>query len=60
VRANSCCVYLTCIQIQKAISESYAEFMAGRSYVYNVARQLDLTVRSAELLLVSSLWRRLY
>eukprot|EP01038_Epipyxis_sp_PR26KG_P009786 gene9786-13165_t len=29
-------------QIQKAISESYAEYMAGRSYVYNVARQLDL------------------
>lgn len=30
-------------QIQKAISESYAEYMAGRSYVYNVARQLDLS-----------------
>lgn len=33
-------------QIQKAISESYAEFMAGRAYVYNVARHLDLNVRS--------------
>jgi hypothetical protein len=30
-------------QIQKAISESYAEYMAGRSYVYNVARNLDLS-----------------
>jgi isovaleryl-CoA dehydrogenase len=30
-------------QIQKAIAESYAEYMAGRSYVYNMARQLDLT-----------------
>jgi len=29
-------------QISKAISESYAEYMAGRSYVYNVARSLDL------------------
>lgn len=29
-------------QIQKAISESYCEYMAGRSYVYNVARQIDL------------------
>lgn len=29
-------------QIQKAIAESYAEYMAGRSYVYNVARHLDL------------------
>ncbi len=29
-------------QIQKAIAESYAEYMAGRSYVYNVARTLDL------------------
>lgn len=29
-------------QIQKAIAESYAEYMAGRSYVYNFARQLDL------------------
>jgi len=29
-------------QIQKSISESYAEYMAGRSYVYNVARNLDL------------------
>lgn len=28
--------------MQKAISESYAEYMAGRSYVYNVARSLDL------------------
>lgn len=30
-------------QIQKMISESYAEYMAGRSYVYNVARRLDLS-----------------
>ena len=29
-------------QIQKQIADSYAEYMAGRSYVYNVARQLDL------------------
>lgn len=29
-------------QIQKAISESYADYMAGRSYVYNVAQHLDL------------------
>jgi isovaleryl-CoA dehydrogenase len=29
-------------QISKAIAESYAEYMAGRSYVYNVARSLDL------------------
>jgi len=30
-------------QIQKAIAESYAEFMAGRSYVYSMAGALDLT-----------------
>lgn len=29
-------------QVQKAIAESYAEYMAGRSYVYNFARSLDL------------------
>ncbi|AWV90700.1 acyl-CoA dehydrogenase family protein [Bradymonas sediminis] len=29
-------------QIQRHIAESYAEYMAGRSYVYNVAGQLDL------------------
>ena len=29
-------------QIQKAIAESYAEYMAGRSYVYNVAQNIDL------------------
>jgi isovaleryl-CoA dehydrogenase len=29
-------------QIQKAIAESYAEYFAGRTYVYNFARQLDL------------------
>jgi len=29
-------------QIQKAISESYAEYMAGRSYVYALANGLDL------------------
>jgi isovaleryl-CoA dehydrogenase len=30
-------------QIQRHIADSYAEYMAGRSYVYNVARSLDLT-----------------
>jgi len=30
-------------QIQKAIAESYAEYMAGRSYVYNMAAGLDLS-----------------
>lgn len=29
-------------QIQKMIAESYADYMAGRNYVYNVARNLDL------------------
>jgi len=29
-------------QIQAHIATSYAEYMAGRAYVYNVARQLDL------------------
>jgi isovaleryl-CoA dehydrogenase len=29
-------------QIQKTISESYAEYMAGRSYVYNIAKDLNL------------------
>jgi isovaleryl-CoA dehydrogenase len=29
-------------QIQRHIAESYAEFMAGRSYVYNTAAHLDL------------------
>ncbi|QDG51038.1 isovaleryl-CoA dehydrogenase [Persicimonas caeni] len=29
-------------QIQRHIAESYAEYMAGRSYVYNVASQLEL------------------
>ena len=29
-------------QIQRHIAESYAEFMAGRSYVYHVAGQLEL------------------
>ncbi|TMW56251.1 hypothetical protein Poli38472_008899 [Pythium oligandrum] len=29
-------------QIQKNIAESYAEYMAGRAYVYNTARQLQL------------------
>ena len=39
------CAVLCCWepQIQKAIAESYAEYMAGRSYVYNVARSLDLS-----------------
>mmetsp|Transcript_9109 Transcript_9109/g.13711 ORF Transcript_9109/g.13711 Transcript_9109/m.13711 type:complete len:421 (-) Transcript_9109:175-1437(-) len=30
-------------QMQKYISESYSQYMAGRSYLYNVARQLDLS-----------------
>ena len=30
-------------QIQKHIADSYAEFMAGRSYVYQVASALDLS-----------------
>jgi len=30
-------------QIQKFIGDSYAEFMAGRSYVYDTARKMDLT-----------------
>jgi isovaleryl-CoA dehydrogenase len=29
-------------QIQKAIAESYAEYMAGKSYLYTVANSLDL------------------
>ncbi len=29
-------------QIQRHIAESYADFMAGRSYVYNVAGQIEL------------------
>lgn len=29
-------------QYQKAVAESYAEYMAGRAYVYNTARHLDL------------------
>ena len=29
-------------QIQRHIAESYAEYMAGRSYVYNVAKHIDL------------------
>jgi len=30
-------------QIQKNIAESYAEYMAGRSYLYQVAAHLDLS-----------------
>ncbi len=30
-------------QIQRHVAESYAEFMAGRAYVYSVAGQIDLT-----------------
>lgn len=30
-------------QIEAAITTSYAEYMAGRTYVYNVAKNLDLT-----------------
>lgn len=30
-------------QISKAISESYADYMAGRSLLYNIARTLDLS-----------------
>merc|ERR1719375_2300622 len=29
-------------QMQRLIAESYAEYMAGRSYVYNTAAHLDL------------------
>lgn len=29
-------------QIQKALAESYAEYMAGKSYLYQVANRLDL------------------
>mmetsp|Transcript_12374 Transcript_12374/g.18559 ORF Transcript_12374/g.18559 Transcript_12374/m.18559 type:complete len:434 (-) Transcript_12374:364-1665(-) len=29
-------------QIQKNVTESYAQYMAGRSYVYNVARNIEL------------------
>jgi isovaleryl-CoA dehydrogenase len=36
-------------QIQKHISESYAEYMAGRSYVYSVANQLGLDTVGAGL-----------
>jgi isovaleryl-CoA dehydrogenase len=31
------------LKIQKAIAESYADYMAGRTYVYNVAMNLDLS-----------------
>ena len=31
-------------QTQKAISESYAEYMAGRALVYSTAAQLDLSI----------------
>jgi isovaleryl-CoA dehydrogenase len=30
-------------QIQKAIAESYAEYMAARTYCYDIARRLDLS-----------------
>ena len=30
-------------QIQKHLSESYAEYMACRTYVYNIARRMDLS-----------------
>jgi isovaleryl-CoA dehydrogenase len=30
-------------QIQSMIAESYAEYMAGRSYVYQIAKDLDLS-----------------
>ena len=29
-------------QVQKNLAESYAQYLAGRSYVYNVARNIDL------------------
>jgi len=32
-------------QIQRYIADSYAEFMAGRCYTYQIARGLDLTAR---------------
>lgn len=31
------------LQIQKHIADSYAEFMAGKYYVYGVAADLDLS-----------------
>ena len=36
-------------QIQKYIAESYAEYMAARTYVYNTARYIDLTHESGRL-----------
>ena len=36
-------------QIQKYIGESYAEYMAARTYVYNTARYIDLTHESGRL-----------
>lgn len=36
-------------QIQKAIAESYAEYMAGKSYVYSVANGLDLQTQGNSL-----------
>ena len=33
----------SCGQIQKQIAESYAEYMTGRSYVYQVAANLNLS-----------------
>jgi isovaleryl-CoA dehydrogenase len=36
-------------QIQKYIGDSYAEYMAARSYVYNTARQMDLSTSGQRL-----------
>jgi isovaleryl-CoA dehydrogenase len=36
-------------QIQKYIGESYAEYMAARTYVYETARRMDLTHESGRL-----------
>ncbi len=36
-------------QIQRYIADSYAEFMAARTYVYDVARKLDLKQEGARL-----------
>ena len=35
-------VYCPQVQIQKYIADSYAEYQAGRSYLYNVCNQLNL------------------
>lgn len=49
--SGSILVFCDDLQIQKAISESYADYMAGRAYVYNVARHLNLNVSNVVYLL---------